>query len=126
MTCLLATVALAAVLFAADAVLVASAAALAVLLVSAIAGRPVLRPLQSALAGMFSPSRMEPAEAPRFAQVCGLVVLAASAAALLAGLQTLALALLALLAGLSFLLAAFDICLGCMLYGVLFRARRAV
>lgn len=59
--------------------------------------------------------------AARFSQLCGLIVLLSAAVAFALGATGLGVALLVVLMGLSALLAVFDICLGCRLYGLLGR-----
>lgn len=120
-TSLLAISALVALALGGSAVAFAPIGVLLAIMVSGLAGRTPVRPLQKRLAPLFGEPRLEPAAGPRFAQMCGVVLLAAASALILSGQVLGAVVALAVLAGLSSLLALFDVCLGCMMYGVLFR-----
>jgi hypothetical protein len=64
------------------------------------------------------PAKLEPAGGPRFAQLCGLIVLTVALAALAAGAPTIAWAAVGTVLTLSLLLATTNICLACRLYGL--------
>ena len=68
------------------------------------------------------PPEVEPEAGPRFAQACGLAVLSVALVVLaLGGSATLAWAAVAIVLVLSLLLATTNICIGCLLYGVISR-----
>jgi hypothetical protein len=68
------------------------------------------------------PPATEPEAGPRFAQACGLAVLTVSLVALVAGSgAALAWGPVVVVLALSLLLATTDICIGCLLYGVIAR-----
>jgi len=69
----------------------------------------------------FGEGRLEDARPPRFANLVGLVVLAAAASAGAAGVAALATALGLLVAGLALLAAATGFCAGCTAYRLGFR-----
>jgi hypothetical protein len=64
---------------------------------------------------------VEPEAGPRFAQACGFAVMTVAVAATALGAPLVATAATALVLSLAALLAAFDVCVGCILYGVLVR-----
>jgi len=67
------------------------------------------------------PPATEPEAGPRFAQACGLAVLTVALVALGAGATTVAWAAVATVLVLSLLLASTNVCIGCLLYGVVSR-----
>jgi hypothetical protein len=67
------------------------------------------------------PPAVEPEAGPRFAQACGLAVLSVALVALALGATTVAWVAVGVVLALSLLLAATDICIGCLLYGVIAR-----
>jgi hypothetical protein len=67
------------------------------------------------------PPATEPEAGPRFAQACGLAVLTVALVALALGAQTVAWVAVGTVLALSLLLASTDICIGCILYGVVAR-----
>jgi hypothetical protein len=67
------------------------------------------------------PPATEPEAGPRFAQACGLAVLTVALAALALGAPTVAWTAVGAVLALSLLLAATDICIGCLLYGAVVR-----
>jgi hypothetical protein len=67
------------------------------------------------------PPGVEPEAGPRFAQACGLAVLSVALVALALGAATVAWIAVGVVLALSLLLAATDICIGCLLYGVIAR-----
>lgn len=121
-TCVLACAALVAGLLGASAFVLGASSLLALLMGSAVAGRPLLAPLQSRLGWVFGEKRLEPVEGPRFAQMCGIAVLSLAVFAWLAGWTVVFVALTAALVVLSGLLAVVDVCVGCLLYGVVVRS----
>ncbi len=64
---------------------------------------------------------VEPEAGPRFAQACGFAVMTVAVVAALMGAGTVATVATATVLALATLLAAFDICVGCLLYGLLVR-----
>jgi hypothetical protein len=67
------------------------------------------------------PPATEPEAGPRFAQACGLAVLTVALVALGLGATTVAWVAVGTVLALSLLLASTDICIGCLLYGVIVR-----
>jgi hypothetical protein len=67
------------------------------------------------------PPATEPEAGPRFAQACGLGVLTVALVALALGATTVAWVAVGTVLALSLLLASTDICIGCLLYGVIVR-----
>ena len=67
------------------------------------------------------PPAVEPEAGPRFAQASGLAVLTVALIALAAGATTVGWIAVGVVLALSLLLAATDVCIGCMLYGVISR-----
>jgi hypothetical protein len=68
------------------------------------------------------PPATEPEAGPRFAQACGLAVLTVALLAMALGASaTVAWGAVAVVFALSLLLASTDICIGCILYGVIVR-----
>ncbi len=67
------------------------------------------------------PPAVEPEAGPRFAQASGLAVLTVALIALAAGATTVGWIAVGIVLALSLLLAATDVCIGCMLYGVISR-----
>jgi hypothetical protein len=67
------------------------------------------------------PPATEPEAGPRFAQACGLAVLTVALVALALGATTVAWVAVGTVLALSLLLASTDICIGCLLYGVIVR-----
>jgi hypothetical protein len=67
------------------------------------------------------PPSVEPEAGPRFAQACGFAVMTVAVAATLLGAGAVATTALVTVVTLAALLAAFDICIGCRLYGLLVR-----
>jgi hypothetical protein len=68
------------------------------------------------------PPATEPEAGPRFAQACGLAVLSVALVTLaLGGSAAVAWGAVAVVFALSLLLATFDVCIGCLLYGVIAR-----
>jgi len=67
------------------------------------------------------PPATEPEAGPRFAQACGLAVLTVALVALAVGTPAVAWAAVGTVLALSFLLASLDVCIGCLLYGVIVR-----
>jgi len=67
------------------------------------------------------PPDVEPEAGPRFAQACGLAVLSIALGAFALGATTVAWVAVGMVLALSLLLAATDICIGCLLYGVIAR-----
>lgn len=67
------------------------------------------------------PPATEPEAGPRFAQACGLAVLTVALAALALGAPTVAWVAVGTVLALSLLLATVDVCIGCLLYGVIVR-----
>ena len=67
------------------------------------------------------PPATEPEAGPRFAQACGLAVLTVALAALALGAPVVAWVAVGVVLALSLLLASMDICIGCLLYGVIVR-----
>jgi hypothetical protein len=67
------------------------------------------------------PPATEPEAGPRFAQACGLVVLTVALVALGAGASVVAWGAVAVVLALSLLLASTNVCIGCLLYGVIAR-----
>ena len=63
----------------------------------------------------------EPEAGPRFAQACGLAVLTVALVAIALGASTVAWVAAGVVLALSLLLATTDICIGCLLYGVIVR-----
>ena len=67
------------------------------------------------------PPATEPEAGPRFAQACGLAVLTVALVAAALGASTVAWLAVGVVLALSLLLATTDICIGCLLYGVIAR-----
>ncbi len=67
------------------------------------------------------PPAVEPEAGPRFAQACGFAVMTVAVVATLLGAEVVATAAVATVLALAALLAAFDVCVGCHLYGLLVR-----
>ena len=67
------------------------------------------------------PPATEPEAGPRFAQACGLAVLTVALVATALGASTVAWVAVGVVLALSLLLATTDICIGCLLYGVIVR-----
>jgi hypothetical protein len=67
------------------------------------------------------PPGVELEAGPRFAQACGLAVLSIALGAAALGATTVAWIAVGLVLGLSLLLALTDVCIGCLLYGVITR-----
>ena len=67
------------------------------------------------------PPATEPEAGPRFAQACGLAVLTVALVATALGASTVAWVAVGVVLALSLLLATRDICIGCLLYGVIVR-----
>ena len=67
------------------------------------------------------PPATEPEAGPRFAQACGLAVLTVAIVATAHGASTEARVAVGVVLALSLLLATRDICIGCLLYGVIVR-----
>jgi hypothetical protein len=67
------------------------------------------------------PPATEPEAGPRFAQACGLAVLTVALVALALGATVVAWASVAVVLSLSLLLASTNVCIGCLLYGVISR-----
>jgi len=67
------------------------------------------------------PPETEPEAGPRFAQACGLAVLTVALAALALDATVLAWGSVAVVLALSLLLASTNVCIGCLLYGVISR-----
>ena len=67
------------------------------------------------------PPATEPEAGPRFAQACGLAVLTVALVATALGASTVAWLAVGVVLALSLLLATTDICIGCLLYGVIVR-----
>ena len=67
------------------------------------------------------PPATEPEAGPRFAQACGLAVLTVALVATALGASTVAWIAVGVVLALSLLLATTDICIGCLLYGVIVR-----
>ena len=67
------------------------------------------------------PPATEPEAGPRFAQACGLAVLTVALVAAALGASTVAWLAVGVVLALSLLLATTDICIGCLLYGVIVR-----
>jgi hypothetical protein len=70
------------------------------------------------------PPATEPEAGPRFAQACGLAVLTVALAGFAGGATTLAWTAAGVVLLLSLLLASTDVCIGCLLYGVITRLPR--
>lgn len=67
------------------------------------------------------PPSVEPEAGPRFAQACGFAVMTVALVATVLGAPTVATVAVATVLALAALLAAFDVCVGCRLYGLLVR-----
>ncbi len=67
------------------------------------------------------PPQTEPEAGPRFAQACGLAVLTVALIALALDATVLAWGSVAVVLALSLLLASTNVCIGCLLYGVISR-----
>jgi len=67
------------------------------------------------------PPATEPEAGPRFAQACGLAVLSVALVALGLGAGVVAWGAVAVVLALSLLLASTNVCIGCLLYGVIAR-----
>jgi hypothetical protein len=67
------------------------------------------------------PPATEPEAGPRFAQACGLAVLSVALVAAALGATTVAWVAAGTVLALSLLLASTDVCIGCLLYGVIAR-----
>ena len=67
------------------------------------------------------PPATEPEAGPRFAQACGLAVLTVAVVALALGAPTVAWVAVGTVLALSLLLASTNVCIGCLLYGVVSR-----
>ena len=67
------------------------------------------------------PPAVEPEAGPRFAQACGFAVMSVAVVATALGAHGVAAAATAVVLALAALLAAFDVCVGCLLYGLLVR-----
>jgi hypothetical protein len=70
------------------------------------------------------PPATEPEAGPRFAQACGLAVLTVALVGSALGATTLTWAAAGVVLALSLLLASTDVCIGCLLYGVIARIPR--
>lgn len=81
--------------------------------------RRVIRPRLS------PPAELEDAAPPRFAQAVGLIFMVVALISLLAGATIVATVAVALALAAAFLNAAFNFCLGCEMYLLLARMRRA-
>ena len=68
-----------------------------------------------------SPPAVEPEAGPRFAQACGFAVMTVAVVATAFGADVVAAAAVGTVLALAALLAAFDVCVGCLLYGLLVR-----
>ena len=68
-----------------------------------------------------APPATEPEAGPRFAQACGLAVLTVALVGLATGATTLAWVSVGMVLVLSLLLASTNVCIGCLLYGVIVR-----
>ena len=68
-----------------------------------------------------SPPAVEPEAGPRFAQACGFAVMTVAVVATAVGAPGVATVATAVVLVLAALLAAFDVCVGCLLYGLLVR-----
>jgi hypothetical protein len=66
-----------------------------------------------------APPATEPEAGPRFAQACGLAVLSVALVALALGATTVAWVAVGVVLTLSLLLASTNVCIGCLLYGVI-------
>ena len=67
------------------------------------------------------PPAVEPEVGPRFAQACGFAVMTVALLAIAVGAGAVATAAVVTVLALAALLAAFDVCVGCRLYGLLAR-----
>ena len=67
------------------------------------------------------PPATEPEAGPRFAQACGLAVLTVALVALALGAPAVAWVAVGTVLALSLLLATVDVCIGCLLHGVIVR-----
>jgi hypothetical protein len=67
------------------------------------------------------PPATEPEAGPRFAQACGLAVLTIALVALVLGSSAVAWVAVAVVLALSLLLASTNVCIGCILYGLIAR-----
>jgi drug/metabolite transporter (DMT)-like permease len=67
------------------------------------------------------PPAVEPEAGPRFAQACGFAVLSVAVAATVLGAPGVATGATVTVLALAALLAGFDVCIGCRLYGLLVR-----
>lgn len=67
------------------------------------------------------PPSVEPEAGPRFAQACGFAVMTVAVVATAVGASGVATVATAVVLVLAALLAAFDVCVGCLLYGLLVR-----
>lgn len=67
------------------------------------------------------PPSVEPEAGPRFAQACGFAVMTIAVVAVVVGAATVATVAAVTVMVLAALLAALDICVGCLLYGLLAR-----
>ena len=68
-----------------------------------------------------APPETEPEAGPRFAQACGLAVLSVALVAFALGSGTVAWVAVGTVLALSLLLASTNVCIGCLLYGVIAR-----
>lgn len=68
-----------------------------------------------------APPATEPEAGPRFAQACGLAVLTVALVALASGASVVAYVAVGVVLALSLLLASTNVCIGCLLYGVIAR-----
>ncbi len=68
-----------------------------------------------------APPATEPEAGPRFAQACGLAVLTVALVALASGASVVAYVAVGVVLALSLLLASTNVCIGCLLYGVIVR-----
>ena len=68
-----------------------------------------------------APPATEPEAGPRFAQACGLAVLSVALVALALGATTVAWIAVGVVLTLSLLLASTNVCIGCLLYGLVSR-----
>ena len=68
-----------------------------------------------------APPATEPEAGPRFAQACGLAVLSVALVALTLGATTIAWIAVGVVLTLSLLLASTNVCIGCLLYGLVSR-----
>ena len=68
-----------------------------------------------------APPATEPEAGPRFAQACGLAVLSIALGALALGATAVAWVAVAVVLTLSLLLASTNVCIGCLLYGLVSR-----